>query len=417
MEMRSGNIVPNRRTEDNRDSGLQGIVPIPPVSLSDPITPLARPLPSVSVSAAPAHSVDPLHPLLGTTPSFRRDKKDVPAKPIQDTLSLQDFRGTPRHMSWDYTGTSTTTPVNNLRDEFHISDASHDRNNQLSPATSKEPATSNQISRSSSFIDITSSEVDFQKVQSSLEQISLQLIQSQNSVEQLHKFHDTLIDMHSSLRSHQINFPNMDTHMVEALLNKVSTLKADVNNLRFGQGVSAPTDFIPTSDHAIPQQVDISRIIETKLDQVHNDLSQQVHDYLASSEARLILSVTNNICDEYNHVQVRCVSTKGELKRGVTALRQDLSNVLGELKKIEARSIQANNSVASALQHSSETARRVNEKLDHFDSQFNSTNTSISEFSQTIDCCTVKTSSLDQRLSKLESIVNDFIRNFCFFFY
>ena len=328
----------------------------------------------------------PTDTTVGTAPSLHKGKGEIPAISGVGSSSQLARAGTPQQMTWDNDGFNPSTPYLGLRDEMYSPSVSPSRVDSTLLPPSSRPA-----SAASNFSDPITQEVDFQKVQSSLTLISSLLGDSSAlSMAQLQGHYDVLIAIHTSLKAHQLKFPLSDTNVIIELLNQVSSLKLKINNLRFGPGVPPALDFRPASPKtSLGIHGDLSKQIDSKLSVIHEDLAQQIRDYLSTTEARTVLNATNNICDEYNRVQVKCVSTKNELKRSISGLRQDLATVLQENRKRDNSFTNMNSNVECAFTLISDSNERVNTRLQDLSNRITEVEskvTAVSDFNTRLSC-------------------------------
>ena len=147
--------------------------------------------------------------------------------------------------------------------------------------------------------------------------------------------------------------------------------------MQFKQGNVKPPD--------VPLQVDARDVNDSSLNQwmesLANELNTKILNCVASLEATIVQSVTQNISTEYNRVSIKCIASKGELKRSIASIRAELTT---SLLGLESR--------LSKLQESS--AANASQQTVNFDD--------LQNFKSTVQS---KICSLDNRVTELASSI------------
>ena len=170
--------------------------------------------------------------------------------------------------------------------------------------------------------------------------------------DQLDQVSDKVIKNLADLDLYQLDHPDEDTAMVASIRASLVSLQDKISNQRYSAG-PYNVQSISTRSLAASPDVDIAETLRT----MGSDLRGQIIETIKSQEKRIVGNVTKAICDSYNAIGVKCISSKGELRRAIKGLRSDYNTIFGELR----------NKVASIRMVSTEVTNNANASNDNFE--------------------------------------------------
>lgn len=256
---------------------------------------------------------------------------------------------------------------------------------------------------------LPSFEPDLKRINSSIEKLS-GVHFGQLSEDQLLNAYDCAQKISGDLDLYVEINPNSDIGLVSVLRQELGRLQSRIADHRFGPGRAAhDLHFNLNTESSSGSIPELSRLLDSKLLVVASDLSTQVRNYVASLEASIVERVTKTVCEEYNRVGIRCISSKQEVKRSVTGLRTDVSMLVSDKHTKDSNFKELKDTVSTNHSECKSSLSAINKGLASLNGAVTAVATSNSATSFKLSQLEPTVHAISSKIPSIETVVSELL--------